>query len=154
MITSFLVDVSDIQLNIPLFLHHISAGFPSPAEDYIEDQLNLQDLMVSHPSSTYFLKVEGESMIDTGIFGGDILVVDKAKTPQSGDIIVAILDGEFTVKRWFRQEAQHILRAENVNYPDIVIDPQKHHDFEIWGVVTFAIHQFQTASFSQKQKSS
>ena len=150
MITSFLRDISDISIHIPLFSQSISAGFPSPAEDYIESHLNLQDLMISHPSATYFLRVEGESMIDAGIFSGDILVVDKAKAHQNGDIIVAIFDGEFTVKRWYQEGVQHILRAENVNYPDIVIDPQRHLDFEIWGVVTFAIHQIRTSSFVQK----
>ena len=146
MITSFLIDCSDLHIKLPLFSDHISAGFPSPAEDYIEEQLNLQDLMVSHPSATYFLKVDGESMIDAGIFSGDILVVDKARTPQDGSIIVAILDGSFTVKRWFFENSQHVLRAENVNYPDIIVDPNRHQDFEIWGVVTFAIHQLQTSS--------
>ena len=146
MITSFLVEPSEFDVNVPLFSNRVSAGFPSPAEDYIEENLNLQDLMISHPSSTYFLKVDGESMIDAGIFSGDILVVDKAVSPKDGSIVVVILDGSFTVKRWYFENSQHILRAENVNYPDIVVDPTQHHDFEIWGVVTFAIHQLRTSS--------
>lgn len=146
MITSFWVEPSGFDVNIPLFSNRVSAGFPSPAEDYIEENLNLQDLMISHPSSTYFLKVDGESMIDAGIFSGDILVVDKAVSPKDGSIVVVILDGSFTVKRWYFENSRHILRAENVNYPDIVVDPTRNHDFEIWGVVTFAIHQLRTSS--------
>ena len=142
MITSFLQGIPDSRTNLPLLMHRISAGFPSPAEDYIEQHLNLQDLMISHPSATYFIKVEGESMIDAGICSGDILVVDKSRTANNGDIVIAIVDGDFTVKRWFLQNGTHVLRAENVNYEDIIIDPQFHSDFNIWGVVTFAIHCF------------
>ena len=146
MITSFFIEFSDLHVKLPLFSNRVSAGFPSPAEDYIEENLNLQDLMISHPSATYFLKVDGESMVDAGILSGDILVVDKAMSPKNGSIVVAILDGNFTVKRWFFENSQHVLRAENVNYPDIIVDPKQHQDFEIWGVVTFAIHQLQTSS--------
>jgi len=146
MITSFLVESSEFDVNVPLFSNRVSAGFPSPAEDYIEENLNLQDLMISHPSSTFFLKVDGESMINAGIFSGDILVVDRAVSPKNGSIVVVILDGSFTVKRWYFEHSQHILRAENVNYPDIIVDPTLHQDFEIWGVVTFAIHQLRISS--------
>ena len=89
-------------LALPLFDYSISAGFPSPAEDYLEQSLDLNELCIKHPAATYLVKVSGESMTGVGIFNGDILVVDRSLNPNAGDIVVACLDGEFTVKELAR----------------------------------------------------
>lgn len=85
-------------LHLPLFLEGVSAGFPSPADDYVEKTLDLNELCVKHPAATYFVRVTGNSMQGKGIFSGDVLVVDKAVTPTHGDIVIACIDSEFTVK--------------------------------------------------------
>src|SRR6187200_1635266 len=84
---------------IPLYLSSVSAGFPSPADDYIESKLDLNDLLVPHPAATFFTRVNGNSMIEAGIFHEDLLIVDRAETPGDGCVVVAVVDGELTVKR-------------------------------------------------------
>src|SRR5690554_4798700 len=84
--------------SMPLFLEGVSAGFPSPAQDFIEQTLDLNELCITHPSATYFVRVEGQSMTGVGIYSGDILVVDRALTAKHGDIVIASFDGEYTVK--------------------------------------------------------
>jgi DNA polymerase V len=86
-----------LRLRIPLFLERVSAGFPSPAEDYIEKTLDLNELCIQHPAATFFVRVQGESMIGVGIFPGDVLVVDRSLRAQHGDIIIASLESEMTV---------------------------------------------------------
>lgn len=86
-------------LEIPLYTERCPAGFPSPAQDFVERTLDLNDFCIQHPSATYFVRAEGESMIESGILSGDLLIVDKALTPHHGDIVIAAVDGEFTVKR-------------------------------------------------------
>jgi DNA polymerase V len=85
-------------MELPLFLERVACGFPSPAQDYVEDRIDLNKLAVKHPSATYFVKVSGDSMIGAGIGDGDLLVVDRSLTAEHGDIVVAAVDGEFTVK--------------------------------------------------------
>jgi DNA polymerase V len=118
----------------------VSAGFPSPAEDYLDLDLNLHEYLVKHPASTFFIIAKGHSMENTGIGDNDILVVDKSLDVKNNDIVVAAVNGEFTVKRYLNIDGKILLRAETKlnNYPDINIDESV--DFEIWGVVTHTIH--------------
>lgn len=118
----------------------VSAGFPSPAEDYIQNRLDLEELLIQSPSSTYFMRVKGNSMKDVGILSEDILVVDRAKIPKNKDIVVASLDGEMVVKRFETFNDETFLVSENREYPPIRILPDQ--EFAIWGVVLHAIHSF------------
>lgn len=119
-------------LHLPLFLEKISAGFPSPAQDYVEQRLDLNQLCVKRPAATYFVRVAGDSMIDAGIYPEDLLVVDRSITAQSGDIVIACLNGEFTVKTL--ELAPLRLVPQNDEYQPILITESD--DFEIFGVVT------------------
>ncbi len=124
---------------IPFFACRIPAGFPSPANDYLDDGLDLNDLIIRHPAATFFVRVEGESMIGAGIHPGDTLVVDRAESPADGSVVVAVLDGEFTVKRICKREGAVFLASENERMPPIALSEEM--DFEVWGVVTYVIHQ-------------
>lgn len=124
---------------LPLFASSIKAGFPSSADDFIEKQLDLNELMVKHPAATFFVRVEGDSMINAGIQSGDILVVDRSLEPSHGKIVVALLNGEFTVKRININKSKIILEAENKAYSAIHVDAES--DFQVWGVVTYVIHR-------------
>ena len=137
-------DTSAPVLQLPFHISRISAGFPSPADDYVEERLDLNTLLVQAPSSTFFVRVQGHSMEGIGIFPDDILVVNRALTPRTNDIILAIVDGEFTVKRWVSTPNGWCLQSEHMDYPPIFI--QEEMDFEVWGVVTFAIHTLQQCS--------
>lgn len=125
---------------IPVFLSRVHAGFPSPAEDYMENRLDLNELVIQHPAATFFVRVEGESMADANIHSGDILVVDRALQASNGKIIVAVINGEFTVKRLTLQSnGAAYLVPENPRYSSIKIDLDS--DFHVWGVVTYVIHK-------------
>jgi len=125
-------------LKRPLFACGVSAGFPSPAEDYVEGRLDLNQLMVQHPAATFFVRVAGDSMIGAGIHHADILVVDRSLEPVSGRVVIAVVNGELTVKRLFRCNGEARLLAENPNYPPIELTEET--ACEVWGVVTFVIH--------------
>ena len=126
---------------IPYLLSRISAGFPSPADDYIENNLSLSELLIKNHLSTFFMKTSGDSMIDVGINDGDILVVDRSIEAKNRDIVIAILEGNLTVKRLlFKTNGLVVLKSENIAYKDIQIPELA--DLEIWGVVTSVIHQF------------
>lgn len=133
---------TEIELVCPLMGSDLSAGFPSPAQDYVEEELDLNKYMIHHPTATYFMRVAGDSMHACGIYDGDIVVVDRALSPKHNKIIVAALNGELLIKRLLVKNFRYILHPENTNYPDIIIDESD--DFSIWGVVTFAIHNTQT----------
>lgn len=122
----------------PLFLNHVPAGFPSPADDYLSKALDLNELLVRHPDATFFCKAEGESMIRAGIHDGDILIVDRSLTPKHNKVVVAVLNGELTVKRLHKEKGRLALIAENSKYPPIEVVPDM--DFLVWGVVTNVIH--------------
>lgn len=123
---------------LPLYQNRISAGFPSPAEDHIEDTLDLNDFLVKHPVATFFLRVSGNSMIGAGIHHNDILIVDRSLEPVDGKVVIASVHGELTVKR-LRIEGKKIrLVAENENYRPIEISGEE--ELKIWGVVTNVIH--------------
>ena len=126
------------KLELPLFSSRVPAGFPSPGDDYIDQTLDLNEL-VKHPSDTFLVKVEGDSMINAGIHDGDILVVDRALEADNNKVVVANLDGELTVKRLSIKDTSVLLMPENPKYEPIEIRPLS--DFRIMGVVTFVIHK-------------
>jgi len=127
------------KLRIPLFSSPVQAGFPSPADDHMDKSLDLNEHLVSNPASTFFVKAKGDSMKDAGITSGDILIVDRSVNPKDKQIVVAMLDGEFTVKRLRRKKGQVFLVAENNSFAPIEITDEQ--ELVIWGVVTFVIHQ-------------
>jgi DNA polymerase V len=124
----------------PLFTCGVSAGFPSPAEDHIDRKLDLNELLIQNPVATFFVRVAGDSMKDAGINHGDILVVDRSLEAANGKIIIAIVNGELTVKKFLRSPSSCRLVAANVDYPPVEITEES--DFNVWGVVTSVIHQF------------
>lgn len=127
---------SPVILPLPFFLSRVPAGFPSPAQDYVEAELDLNSHCILHPSSTYFLRAAGDSMTDAGLKDGDLLVVDKSVTPQHGDIVIAAIDGEFTVKQ-LQLRPRLALRPMNPAYSIIYPDPDQ---LELFGVVMHFIH--------------
>lgn len=121
---------------LPLFSDLVPCGFPSPAQDYVEQRIDLNELLVSHPSSTYFVKAAGDSMIEAGISDGDLLVVDSSRTAEHGDIIIAAVEGEFTVKRLqLRPTVQ--LNPMNSAYSPIIVGGED--TLDVFGVVTFIV---------------
>jgi DNA polymerase V len=126
------------RLRLPLFAGKVSAGFPSPAADYIDKSLDLNELLVQKPAATYFVRAQGESMLGAGIHPNDILVVDRSIEPVAGRIIICALNGDLTVKRLACENKQWKLKAENPDYPDIVLSDDL--ELVIWGVVTTVIH--------------
>jgi len=122
-----------------LFGGTVQAGFPSPADDYVEKSIDLNEQLVRNPTSTFFVRAKGDSMKDAGITSGDILVVDKAVTVANKQIVVAMLNGEFTVKRLRKKKGQVFLESENQDFPPMEITPDQ--ELVIWGVVTYVIHQ-------------
>jgi DNA polymerase V len=128
------------ELLIPIFTSRVQAGFPSPADDHLEDTLDLNTHLIHHQEATFFVKAQGDSMIGAGIHQGDILIVDKSLTPKSGKIVNAVVDGEFTVKRLHKYKGNITLKAENPEFEDIKIRGTD--ELIIWGVVTSVIHQY------------
>lgn len=123
---------------IPLYGHTVPAGFPSPADDYVEDRLDLNQLLVQNKSATFFLRVKGDSMIGAGINDGDIIVVDRSLEPIERAVVVAIVDGELTVKRLLYRNGIAELHAENPKYHPIQF--KEGQELTIWGVVTSSVH--------------
>jgi len=123
-----------------LFESQVRAGFPSPAEDVVDGYLDLNEFLVRHPSATFYVRVAGDSMVNAGIYEGDILLVDRALEPKNNDIVIAYLDGEFTLKRLIiKDDGRIFLVPENPNYEEIEIT--KDRDFMIWGVVAGVIRK-------------
>ncbi|HEX8160947.1 MAG TPA: translesion error-prone DNA polymerase V autoproteolytic subunit [Pyrinomonadaceae bacterium] len=122
----------------PLFLASVSAGFPSPAEDYIEGRLDLNKHLIKHPAATFFVRVAGDSMTGSGIHPGDILVVDRSIEPRDTSVVIAVLDGELTVKRISRRAGRLYLVPDNSLYQPLEVLAEM--EFEVWGVVTSVIH--------------
>jgi DNA polymerase V len=131
---------SDRREGSPIFEERISAGFPSPADGYVQDFLDLQKLVVKNPAATFFLRVSGHSMKDANINDGDLLVVDRSKPAVSGKIVIASLDGELTVKRLRFRNGKLFLVPGNPDYPETDITEKE--DTTVWGVVTYVIHKF------------
>ena len=135
------VPVSDVPLLATLLKNKVCAGFPSPAEDLGAQRIDLAQLLVIHSQATYFLRASGQSMVEAGIFDNDILVVDRAVKPRHNHIVVAVVDGDFTVKRLYQRAGGQIkLKAANPTFVDIV--PKDGQTIEVWGVVTASIKQF------------
>ncbi len=128
------------QGKIPLMSSRPQAGFPSPGDDQVEKVLDINDLVVKHPASTFFVRVEGDSMEGAGIFSGDVLVVDRSMTPRDGSIVVAAVYGEMVVKRLKAEGSTHILASENDQYDPISVS--ENDDCFIWGVVVGSVRQF------------
>ncbi len=123
---------------LPLYSCKISAGFPSPADDHLERNLDLNSHLVKHPAATFFVRVTGDSMIGAGINDNDILIVDRSLKPSHGKIVIAVVDGHMTVKRLYKESGKLILMPENTLYKPIEIKEDM--NIEIWGVVVTAIH--------------
>jgi len=123
-----------------LIRNRVCAGFPSPAEDLGAKRIDLTQVLITHPQATYFLRASGHSMVEAGIFDNDILVVDRAVKPRNNHIVVAVVDGDFTVKQLYQRQGRIRLKAANPTFPDIV--PKEGQTIEIWGVVTSCIKQF------------
>ena len=130
--------ICDITQQRPLFLSGVSAGFPSPADDYLDRKLDLNEHLVKNPAATFFVRVAGDSMTDAGINDNDILIVDRSIEPSSNNIVIAVVNGELTVKRLIKKKNSCLLFAENPAYPPLEINDDT--PLEIWGVVTFVIH--------------
>lgn len=125
---------------LTFYQSRVQAGFPSPADDYIDGALNLHELLIHHPPATFFVRVQGDSMIDAGIFDGDLLIVDKSISPHAGHIVIASLNGEFTVKKLMEKNGKPFLQACNPQFSAIPLSSDS--DFSIWGVVIHSIHSF------------
>ena len=130
---------------IPLVKETISAGFPSPAEDYIELGIDLNKYLIKNPISTFFLRVSGNSMNKAGIYNDDLLIIDRSINPNPGNVVVALLDGEFTLKRLIKKQDTYYLKADKENYP--AINLYEYIDIQIWGVAIYSIHELTKQKF-------
>jgi DNA polymerase V len=126
-------------LPLPIFLANVQAGFPSPAEDFLDKTLDLNELLIAHPAATFFVRVAGDSMQNAGISSGDVLIVDRALDALDNAIVIAVINAEFTVKRLIKKEGRVFLAPENPSYPILEVTPES--DFQVWGVVTYVIHK-------------
>lgn len=124
-------------LKMPMFTEAVAAGFPSPATDYCESRLDLNELCVKHPAATYFVRAQGDSMIEAGIYPGDVLVVDRSLTAKHGDIVIAAINGELTVKKL---ETKPMLRLVPMNNNYSAVEIPGETDIEIFGVATTVVH--------------
>jgi len=126
-------------LLIPIVGMQVPAGFPSPADDFIEGKLDLNTMVIKNPTATFYMRVQGDSMIDANIHDGDMIVVDRSVEAVHGKIVIAVLDGEFTVKRLYRKDGIIKLIPENSNYSEIIL--HKEQELFVWGVVCFVVHK-------------
>ncbi len=129
-----------VPARFPLFAARIPAGFPSPADDYVDKGLDLNELLVRHPAATFFVRVSGDSMVGAGIHSGDVLVVDRAENARDRSVVIAALNGELTVKRFVREGGRVYLVSENPAYAPLEVTGEV--GFEVWGVVVHVIHSF------------
>jgi DNA polymerase V len=122
-----------------LYASHVPAGFPSPADDHLDKKIDLNEHLVQNPAATFFIKVAGDSMIDCNIHDGDVLIVDRSVEASEGNIIVGLVDGEFTVKCLNRRNGKVYLQPANPKYKPLEITEGM--DFRIWGVVVYVVHK-------------
>lgn len=135
----FDTSTSSGRVYLPFFNTHVACGFPSPAEDFEEHSLSLDKRLIKNPNSTFLVRASGDSMEGAGIFKDDILIVDRSCQPKLNDVVLAVVDAEFTVKYWCKDDrGRFVLRAANSAYADIVCNE----DFYVWGVVTYVVHGF------------
>ena len=126
---------------IPLYGNKVTAGFPSPADDYIETRLDANDIVIDNPTATFFLRVAGDSMIEAGILPGDYIAVDRSIEARQGSIVVASVEGEFTVKYLAKSRGKTVLRAAKAGHPDIV--PGEGEEVRVFGVVCGVIRRLE-----------
>jgi DNA polymerase V len=126
-------------IRLPLVSASVEAGFPSPADDHLERSIDLNEELIRNPAATFLVRVKGESMRDAGIHTGDTLIVDKSVTPADRQIVVAMIDGEFTVKRFRKLNGRIFLEAANDSFAPIEVGENQ--ELTIWGAVTYIIHQ-------------
>ena len=123
----------------PMFLDSVSAGFPSPATDYMENKLDLNEYLIKQPAATFIVKAKGPSMTDAGIISGDLLIVDRSIAPKSNNIVIASIFGDLTVKKLQKKKNSLFLLSANSDYPSIEVKEEM--ECFIWGVVTYIIHE-------------
>jgi DNA polymerase V len=131
------------KLVLPLALHSVCAGFPSPADDYLDENIDLTRLLIVNPPATFLWRVEGKSMIDAGIFPGDLVVVDRSLEPRQGDAVIAIVNGERSIKRINLRGGGELLQCANRRMPPFVLPECA--EVEIWGVVTWCLRGLRRA---------
>ena len=131
--------IKKTQINTPVFLDKVSAGFPSPATDYMENKLDLNEYLIRHPAAPFIVKASGSSMVNADIYSGDLLVVDRSVTPKSNNIVIASIFGDLTVKKLKKKEKAFFLISANDEYPSIEVKEEM--ECFIWGVVTYIIHE-------------
>ncbi len=124
----------------PLYCNLVTAGFPSPADDYSDSSLDFNEYLIKNRAATFIVRVQGDSMTGAGINSGDLLVVDRSLSPANNSIIVAIVSGEFTVKKLVKEKGLYYLYPENPEYPVLQITEEM--NFQVWGVVSFVVHGF------------
>ena len=127
------------QILTPIFVDSVSAGFPSPATDYMENKLDLNEYLIKHPAATFIVKAKGPSMMDAGILSGDLLIVDRSITPKSDRIVIASIFGDLTIKKLQKKRNSLFLLSANSDYPSIEVKEEM--ECFIWGVVTYIIHE-------------
>ena len=132
-------ELTNKRIYLPVAGGSVQAGFPSPAAGYEETELDINDIVVTNPAATFYVRVKGNSMIDANIHEGDILVVDRSIEASNGKIVIAIVDGEFTVKTLYKKDNQIKLVPANPDYPEIIIKDEL--TLEIWGVVSYIIYK-------------
>jgi DNA polymerase V len=139
-VAAFLTVEARGPMHVPLATSGVPAGFPSPADDHIDRPLDFNELLIENPAATFAVRIQGDSMTGAGIFPDDIAVVDRSKSPTNGCIVLALLDGAFTVKRFRRRGDRMWLQAENKDFADMPLNEES--AFEVWGVVTKSIRMF------------
>ena len=138
--TVFPVPFDPVALALPLLGRLLAAGFPSPADDYLEGEIDLSRFLIERPAATYLMRVTGESMKLAGILDGDLVVVDKSVTPQTGHVVVAVVNGDMTIKRLRRlKDGRAVLMPENPDFPDFIIGEEL--PAELWGVVVGVVRK-------------
>ena len=135
--------IKKTQINTPVFLDKVSAGFPSPATDYMENKLDLNEYLIRHPAATFIVKASGSSMVNANIYSGDLLVVDRSITPKNNNIVIASIFGDLTVKKIKKKDKSFFLVSANEDYPSIEVKEEM--ECFIWGVVTHIIHETTSA---------
>ena len=131
--------IKNTQINTPVFLYKVSAGFPSPATDDMENKLDLNEHLIKHPAATFIVKANGTSMVNADIYSGDLLIVDRSTAPKNNNIVIASIFGDLTVKRLKKKEKSLFLVSANDDYPSIEVKEEM--ECFIWGVVTYIIHE-------------
>ena len=138
-ILDFFKIVHNKKNSIPIFIDKVSAGFPSPATDYMENKLDLNEYLVKHPAATFIVKTNGSSMVNADIYSGDLLIVDRSIIPKNNNIVIASVFGDLTVKKLKKKEKSFFLISANDEYPSIEVKEEM--ECFIWGVVTYIIHE-------------